>query len=139
MPTRTLFTGVASQTIRSASHLRPYHATTTLRFPYKDSQDRETLRPRSTQNTKSASDDDVAANVDAAFNPRKTSPEAEKKAAAAGNRSVNPLEASGANQGISKPHGDEKTSKGNGPGKEVNKGGPSAGGSAPKNKPLGGT
>ena len=135
---RRLFAGISSQTIRSASYSRPYHTTPALRLPYKDSQDRQTLRPRSTQHTKSASDDDVAANVDAAFNPHKTSPEVEQETAAAGaDNTVNPLEASGANQEISKPHGDEKTSKGNGPGKETNKGGPSGGGSAPKNKPLG--
>lgn len=128
------FLGGTSRTLRWAA--RPYHASPALCHPYKDSQDRETLRPRSAQNTKSGRDDDVAANEDAAFNPHKTSPETEYDTAAAGRDAVNPLEASGANQPLSMPHGDEKKAGGNGPGKEVRKGGASGGGGAPKNKPV---
>jgi hypothetical protein len=111
--------------------IRPYHATPTLRHPYKDSQDRRSLRPGSSENTKSGRDDEVASNPDAAFNPHKTRPESEAAAASEGNE-TNPLEATGANQELSKPRGDEKA-KASGPGKETNKGSARSGfGAAPK-------
>ncbi|KAL3956430.1 hypothetical protein ACCO45_009276 [Purpureocillium lilacinum] len=53
-------------------------------LPYKDSQDRETLRPRTAEHTATGRDDDVAgAHPDAAFNPSKTRPETERRTAAA--------------------------------------------------------
>lgn len=110
---------------------RLYHTSTTLRFPYKDSQDRESLKPGTNDGTRSGRDDDVSAQEDAAFNPRKTDPDAEREAAGRGNE-TNPLDASGANQEFSKPMGEGKQAFDTGPGKETRKGGKSGGGSAPK-------
>ncbi|KAL6874970.1 hypothetical protein J3F83DRAFT_729377 [Trichoderma novae-zelandiae] len=117
---------------------RPYHTTAARRLPYKNSQDRESLKPGSNEGTRSGRDDDVAAQGDAAFNPSKTDPESEKAAAGRGNE-TNPLNASGANQEFSKPMGDSAEAHDTGPGKETRKGGRSGGGSAPKKgKPPGG-
>ncbi|PTB44046.1 uncharacterized protein TrAFT101_002604 [Trichoderma asperellum] len=110
---------------------RLYHASAALRLPYKDSQDRESLKPRSNNGTRSARDDDVSDQKDAAFNPRKTDPESELEAAGRGNE-TNPLSASGANQEFNKPMGEGKSAHDTGPGKETRKGGRSGGGSAPK-------
>lgn len=115
---------------RTSITTRALHTTAAPRLPYKDSQDRESLRPGSTENTKSGRDDDAAKNPDAAFNPDKTRPETEGAAAADGTDG-NPLEASGANQELSKPTGDENAKKG-GAGKEINKGGASGGHSSQK-------
>lgn len=109
---------------------RPYTTTPLARLPYKNSQDRESLRPGSTEGTKSARDDEVATeHPDAAFNPDKTSPE-EAMESSKRNRTPNGrdgLEASGANQEINKPTGDEKVNKARGKGEEVQKGGTSRG------------
>ncbi|KAL6897033.1 hypothetical protein GGI43DRAFT_105412 [Trichoderma evansii] len=110
---------------------RLYHTSAALRLPYKDSQDRESLKPRSNNGTRSARDDDVSDQKDAAFNPHKTDPESELEAAGRGNK-VNPLSASGANQEFNKPMGEGKKAHDTGPGKETRKGGRSGGGSAPK-------
>lgn len=113
---------------------RSFHQSPLAKLPYKDSQDRESLRPSATENTKTGRDDDVAgADPDAAFNPNKTRPE-EAEAASSGT-----LEGSGANQPLSKPRGDEKSGNDRGSGVEVGKGGKSQGHSAqkagnPKNK-----
>ncbi|KFH46382.1 hypothetical protein ACRE_028270 [Hapsidospora chrysogenum ATCC 11550] len=124
--------GATSAAARLAS--RSYHATSALRYPYKDDQDRESLRPGGAHNTNTARDADVAANKDAAFNRHKTSPEEELETAGAGPEPGNPLEVSGANHEVSKPLGDDNTPPRKGPGKEVRKGGASGGHSAPKNK-----
>lgn len=90
---------------------RPYTTTTALRIPYKDDQDRESLRPRSTENTKTGSDQEVAgADPDAAFNPDKTSPEEATRTAKKGGPG-NTLEGSGANQELSKPRGGREERK----------------------------
>jgi hypothetical protein len=83
---------------------RQYHPTPNL-LSYKDDQDRQSLKPRRSEGTKSGWDDEVAEKTDAAFNPKKTSPE-DAKASAASNG--NPLEASGANQEFSKPQKPEE-------------------------------
>lgn len=73
---------------------------------------RQTLSPRSDENTKSGNDDDVAALEDAPYCRNKTRPEEELAAAeteAVGKQDTNPLEASGANQDISKPSSDMLT------------------------------
>merc|ERR1712224_359055 len=117
---------------------RPFSTTSVSRFPYKDSQDRESLRPRAQEGSRSTSDDDVANNPDAAFNPHKTRPETEMKAAEEGRGDdASPLEASGANQSFNKPRGDEKSPNDRGLGKEVRKGGTSGGASPPKKGDLG--
>ena len=83
--------------------VRQYRPTADL-LSYKDDQDRQSLKPRPSEGTKSGSDDEVAEKTDAAFNPAKTSPEAEKDSAARASNG-NPLEASGANQELSRPQG----------------------------------
>jgi hypothetical protein len=114
---------------------RTYHSTVPVRQAYKDSQDRNSLKPSSNENTKFGRDEDAAANPDAAFNPNKTSPEeAERTASNNSTTGANPLDASGANQELSKPTGDEKTMKKTGAGKETRKGGKSGSGHAPKGK-----
>lgn len=104
---------------------RLYHSTPALRLPYKDAQDRESLKPRANENTRSSSDDEVAANSEVAFDPKKTGPESAQAAAGAGSHPVNPLEASPSNQEFNKPRGDERSSRDRGPGEEVRKGGTS--------------
>jgi hypothetical protein len=124
-------------TPRTVALARPFSATAVARLPYKDSQDRESLRPRAQEGSRSTSGD-VAHNPDAAFNPNKTSPEAEMKAAEEGRSdSASPLENSGANQSFNKPRGDEKSPNDRGPGKETSKGGASGGGSPPKKGTVG--
>ncbi|KIW04313.1 uncharacterized protein PV09_04606 [Verruconis gallopava] len=87
---------------RIASVRRTYHASAPQGYPYKDNQDRDSLSPRSTEYSQSESDDAAAAQGEA-FDPQKTSPESQKKAA--GNQQQtggNPLEMSPANQESSK-------------------------------------
>ncbi|KAM5346620.1 hypothetical protein ACJ41O_009625 [Fusarium nematophilum] len=118
---------------------RPFHTVTGLRAPYKDSQDRETLRPVSNENTKSGRDEQMAGeHADTAFDPNATRPEEEaaQTSKESDSRGEDPLSASGANQELSKPMGDEKTIRKKGPGEEISKGGPSKGGSAPKKGQL---
>lgn len=114
---------------RASISARALHTSPAARLPYKDSQDRESLKPRTAEHTQSGRDEDVAASTDAAFTPGKNDPEAETKAA---QQNGNPLSASGANQELSKPQGDEKTPNKSGAGKEVSKGGASGGKSAQK-------
>lgn len=123
------------------------HSTRAQRAPYKSSQDRESLDPRRSENTQTGRDDDVANDAGgAAFDPKTTRPESSYNEAAGRTAQQgdgpNPLNASGANQELSKPMGDEKSSKGTGPGDEVRKGGASRRQSAPKkgdSAKLGGT
>ncbi|KAF4974061.1 hypothetical protein FZEAL_9001 [Fusarium zealandicum] len=121
----------------TAATIRPLHTTARLRMPYKDSQDRETLRPVSNENTKSGRDEQLAGeHADAAFDPNTTRPEeaAEKtrKQSSKDSRGEDPLNASGANQELSTPMGDEKTIKTKGAGEEISKGGASQRGSGEK-------
>lgn len=108
--------GFAAGRANQFSRPRAISGTSATRYAYKDSQDRETLNPKSnSEETRSGTADDVAAESDAAFDPAKTSPETEKRTAgqegrgkdkgdagAAGNGG-NPLEFSGANDDMSKP------------------------------------
>jgi hypothetical protein len=84
-------------TTARAGAARQMHGGRALGMPYKDDQDRESLKPRAQDYSKSGSDDATAANEDAAFNPSKTRPEQEKETAGVGNEG-NPLEASPANK-----------------------------------------
>ncbi|KIE00974.1 hypothetical protein MAJ_02831, partial [Metarhizium majus ARSEF 297] len=110
---------------------KAYHTNPISYSPYKDSQNRKSLNPRSAEATKSGRDDDVAGAPKAAFGRGVTSPEGER-ATAAKEEGSDPLEASGANQELSKPQGDERSGHMMGAGKEVRKGGKSGGGSPPK-------
>ncbi|KAF9876265.1 hypothetical protein CkaCkLH20_06208 [Colletotrichum karsti] len=113
----------AATSLRAPTTTRTFAYTATTRFPYKDSQDRNSLNPGSTEATKSGRDQDAAKDSQA-FDPSRTRPEEER---AAGGEE---LESSGANQKQSKPQGTNPDKKG--AGKEVKKGGKSKGGSAPK-------
>lgn len=96
------------QTLLRPTTIYAYHSSSCLRLPYKDDQDRESLKPRSTEGTQSSSDDDAAAQTNTAFDPSTTSPEAEKASAKQEHKhknEANPLESSGANQGGLHPEG----------------------------------
>jgi len=89
--------------INFTSQRRRLSQTNFLRYPRKDSQDRESINTEATENTKSGTDDSAARQEEAAFDPNKTDPESEKGAAGVGNeQSGNPLEVSGANPDVSK-------------------------------------
>jgi hypothetical protein len=82
-----------------------YHSSSLLRMPYKDDQDRNSLKPKSTEGSKSGTDQGTA-ETDAAFDPSKTRPEEEKEAAGS-EKEGNPLAVRGANQKKSVPLGDK--------------------------------
>ncbi|TLS23698.1 uncharacterized protein PpBr36_06111 [Pyricularia pennisetigena] len=88
-----LVTRRAASVIRGST--RQFHGVAVARMPYKDDQDRESLKPRAQEYSKSEGGDHEAAKTDAAFNPDKTRPETEKKAGG------KPLDASPANKDIS--------------------------------------
>ncbi|KAK3316151.1 hypothetical protein B0H66DRAFT_443815, partial [Apodospora peruviana] len=69
-----------------------------------DPDDRNTLKPRRSEGTKSGNDDDVA-HINGAFNPTETKPEDEMNSAR-DPEGGSVLDASGGNQGFSKPQGD---------------------------------
>lgn len=86
------------------------------RPPYKDDMDRESLKPKAHENTQSGTDEEVAVeHSDAAFNPRKTAPETEKKAAAEGaaqkGKQTDPLASSPADHDFAKGGGAEGEGK----------------------------
>lgn len=54
---------------------RSIHRTACLNYPSKDSQDKDSLNPRSTEYSKSQSDDSSARIEQTAFDPNETSPE----------------------------------------------------------------
>ncbi|TQS31873.1 hypothetical protein Golomagni_07833 [Golovinomyces magnicellulatus] len=85
---------------------RLFSTQTAYRIPYKDSQDKDSLKPQSTENTGSARDDDMSKHPSAAFTPSRNAPEEEHDVAGE-NTDGNPLDVSGANQALSKPQGDE--------------------------------
>ncbi|KAK8069616.1 hypothetical protein PG994_006232 [Apiospora phragmitis] len=120
MPSFTPFRTAAHSALRLASRSprTATPATTTLRQPlstsaaprmaYKDDQDRNSVKPRAHEYTGSGTDEQVANNADAAFNPDKTGPEEAMETASKGNKktgsgdSGNPLDVSPANQEVSK-------------------------------------
>ncbi|KAK2600122.1 hypothetical protein QQS21_005137 [Conoideocrella luteorostrata] len=109
---------------------RSYYGSPSLRLPYKDSQDRNSLKPQSTEHVKSGRDDDAAAASNTAFGKGGNNPE-EARNSASREEGGDPLEMSGANHELSKPQGDEG-GKNQGAGKEVGKGGSSGGRGATK-------
>lgn len=86
-------------------------STTAPRFASKDAQDKDSLKPRSNEYSKSGSDDSAAAS-DAAFNPNKTSPEAAERTAEAEGKEdsgeSDPLNVSPGNPEVSKPRPDQE-------------------------------
>ncbi|KAJ4377970.1 hypothetical protein N0V83_000800 [Neocucurbitaria cava] len=123
-----------SRVLRRAAFARPsavvtprFLSTTPVRLAAKDTQDKDSLKPRSNEYSKSGSDQE-AASSDAAFNPNKTSPESAEATAES--------EAGGKDNSLNVSPGNEEVSKPNDP----NAGGSGApdtkssgGGSAPKN------
>ncbi|TEA15954.1 hypothetical protein C8034_v001431 [Colletotrichum sidae] len=112
-----------ARAVRVPTTIRGLAYTAATRFPYKDDQDRNDLKPRSTEGTKTGTDSEAAQSSEA-FDASKTRPESERAA------NGPELEVSGANQEVSKPQGDKPD--GRTPGKETRKGGRSGGGSSPK-------
>ncbi|KAH7381476.1 hypothetical protein DE146DRAFT_287245 [Phaeosphaeria sp. MPI-PUGE-AT-0046c] len=112
---------------RQTSLAPRFLSTTPARFAQKDAQDKDSLKPRSTEYSKSGSDD-AAASSDAAFNPNKTSPEeAEATAEREQGGKDNSLNASPGNPDISQPNSPGVGGTSAAPEKKQ-----SGGGSAPK-------
>lgn len=95
-PLRTVLTRATCTSARTArpslprdraAAIAPFHRTAAARLPYKDDMDRESLKPKAHENTQSGTDDQVAQDSDAAFNPNKTDPDSERAAAARENTS----------------------------------------------------
>jgi hypothetical protein len=113
---------------RPAVALPRFISSTPARFAQKDAQDKDSLKPRSTEYSKSGSDDG-AAHSDAAFNPNKTSPEeAEATAEREAGGKANTMNASPGNPDISQPNSPGVGGNGGAPPKKS-----SGGGGAPKN------
>lgn len=74
---RIITQGAALLACKSA---RRIHMTAATGMPYKDDTDRESLKPKEQEYAKTGGGDGDAAKTDVAFNPNKTSPEAEKNA-----------------------------------------------------------
>lgn len=64
--------------VESSSQTRSFHGSTRYLYATKDAQDKDSLKPRATEYSKSGSDD-AAAHEDAAFDPKQTKPETEQK------------------------------------------------------------
>ena len=92
------------QYLTPASVQSSFHSSPISRRPYKDDQDRQSVKPKSTEDSLSGTHDE-AAKSDAAFDPSTTRPENEKAQAEKG-PGGNPLETSGADHGKSKPLGE---------------------------------
>ncbi|RMZ68358.1 Ferredoxin [Pyrenophora seminiperda CCB06] len=116
-------------TFTRAAIARPhFFSTTPARLAQKDAQDKDSLKPRSTEYSKSGSDDS-AAHSDAAFNPNKTSPEeAERTAEREAGGKQNSLNVSPGNKDVSDPNSPDVGGNGSAPEKKS-----SGAGSAPKN------
>ncbi|CCC11181.1 hypothetical protein SMACR_03887 [Sordaria macrospora] len=129
-------TGSISMISRSTPIMisRAYHPTPSLSTDKDFAEDRTTLKPRRSEGSSYASDDDIAHLDKTAFDPKNTSPNGETESAGKESNG-NPLETSGANREFSRPQGDNPTegdmSKGTktpGMGKDRKKsGGPAAG------------
>ena len=118
----------------AATVVAPFHGTAAARRPYKDDMDRESLKPKAHENTQSGTDDQVAQDADAAFNPHKTDPDSERAAAAREDKSqpgnASPIDESAANPdfaGTTTGGREDRRPGGSGDSRK-----PSAGGSAPK-------
>jgi len=112
--------------------VRALHTTPRALFPRKDDQDRESLKPESTEYSKSGSDDS-AAGEGAAFDPSKTSPEAETGSSEKAEGKKSPLNVSPGNPEVSKARGPEEGGAQSSPGSSGSeRSRTSGGGSAPK-------
>ncbi|KAI2463740.1 hypothetical protein F4781DRAFT_107911 [Annulohypoxylon bovei var. microspora] len=123
-------THLTSTTVRLAA-ARQIHQSSALRAPYKDDMDRESFKPKTHEYTQSGTDEEVATKQDAAFNPHKTDPDTEKKAAAEESNG-NPLEQSPANKDFAEAGRGKEEDKSHGGKKKK----ASGGGGAPKNSKV---
>ncbi|KAH7069693.1 hypothetical protein BKA63DRAFT_87792 [Paraphoma chrysanthemicola] len=119
-PARTLqrvqrFTRASTINARFLSTTRP------TRFPAKDTQDKDSLNPQSTEYSKSGTDD-AAASSDAAFNPNTTSPEAAERTAE-NEEGGNSLNVSPGNEKVSRPNSPGVGGNGGAPDKKASGGG----------------
>ncbi|TVY41238.1 hypothetical protein LSUB1_G002980 [Lachnellula subtilissima] len=131
MPSSTILSQLRLASIRvPQTSMRHFSQKCSSRYPRKDSQNKDTINTEATEYTKSGTDDQTAANEDAAFNAEITSPEAEKKVAGKrneGKTNSNPLEASPANKDISQQKDGQDggaENSGGGSGKQSGFGGP---------------
>lgn len=125
-PTRALQRLTRTRATRPSIPTRFFNTTPT-RLATKDTQDKDSLQPQSTEYSKSGSDDSAAAS-DAAFNPNKTSPEeAEATAEKEAGGKDNSLNVSPGNEEVSRPNSAGVGGSGGAPDKKS-----SGGGSAPK-------
>ncbi|KAM3082535.1 hypothetical protein ACMFMF_002193 [Clarireedia jacksonii] len=94
---------------------RTLTSTSSLLFPRKGSQDKDSIDRSSSEYSRSGTDDAAASEAQAAFDPNTTSPQAAKDIAGKGPGSGeeteggNPLEVSPANPEVSKPKGHGQT------------------------------
>ncbi|KAF2735868.1 hypothetical protein EJ04DRAFT_511487 [Polyplosphaeria fusca] len=123
---RTFSYHPASLPVSITATTRPFSSTSTALLPRKDTQDKDSLNPTSTEYSKSGSDDAAAAG-DAAFNPNKTRPEEEKKTSNKESEGAGSLDVSPGNPEVSKPRGDQEGGATGSPRTSA-----SGGGSAPK-------
>ncbi|KAM7191579.1 hypothetical protein V8F33_008811 [Rhypophila sp. PSN 637] len=82
-----------------------YQSRRALHSPYKDSQERDSLKPRRAEGTSTGSDDEVA-KMDEAWDTSKTRPEEELEESRGQGGGWSMLDESGGNQEFSKPQGD---------------------------------
>ncbi|KAI9847996.1 MAG: hypothetical protein M1838_000668 [Thelocarpon superellum] len=116
----------------TTSPQRGIHATSTVRWPRKDSQDKDSINTEATEYSKSSTDDQAAREGDAAFDPNRTDPQEELEKAGEGHGSDgNPLEVSPANPDVSKPR---EGTEGGAETSQRTRDNASGGGSAPKNE-----
>ncbi len=90
MAPSTIVRLMAGRTVRQPNfpasvRLQRLHQSSLLRFPRKDSQDKDSINTDATEYAKSGTDDDVARNEKAAFDPSQTNPGEEKETAGQGN------------------------------------------------------
>lgn len=97
--------GPLQQAIRRGRLISPYQRnlsqTASRRVPRKGYEDKDSINTEATEYSKSGTDDQAAKQEEAAFDPSKTSPEAQKDKAGEG-ITGNPLEVSPANPEVSK-------------------------------------
>jgi len=94
-----------------------FHRSSALGYAYKDDQSKDSLKPQSTEYSKSGSDSE-AAETDEAFDPSKTSPESQQKSQESKKGGNNPLEVSPGNKETSKSRDPEEGGPTNAPEKD---------------------
>ena len=75
-----------SRLLPAISQSAPFSQGAFRSFSKKNGQDRESINTESTEHTKSSTDDEAAAQNQAAYDPSRTSPESEMESAQKGNK-----------------------------------------------------